>query len=99
MSIPIRHLPVMQQWDCHSCSDCCRIEAVITDEEKRRIEALDLADDPEVGPRPWFTPIGRGSGKWRLNHRPDGGCVFLTAENHCRLQERFGPEEIGRAHV
>jgi lysine-N-methylase len=82
----------MQNWDCHGCSDCCRIEAVITDEEKRRIEALDLANDDEVAPGPWFRRGGRGSGRWRLAHRRGGGCVFLTAANRCRLQERFGPD-------
>ena len=92
MSLPLRNLPVMQNWDCHACSDCCRIEAVITDEEKNRIEALDLANDPEIGPKPWFAPVALGSKKWKLAHRPDGGCVFLTTGNRCRLQERFGPE-------
>ncbi len=92
LSIPLRNLPVMQNWDCHSCSDCCRIEAVITDLEKHRIEALDLANDPEVAPKPWFAPVGWGSKDWKLTHRPDGGCVFLTTGNRCRLQERFGAE-------
>jgi lysine-N-methylase len=93
MSVPIRNLPVMQNWDCQSCGDCCRhLEGVITDEEKHRIEALDLANDPEVAPKPWFAPLGRGTKKWRLAHRPDGGCVFLTTRNRCRLQERFGAE-------
>jgi lysine-N-methylase len=93
MSVPIRNLPVMQNWDCQSCGDCCRrMEGVITDEEKRRIEALDLANDPEVAPKPWFAPLGRGTKKWTLKHRPDGGCVFLTTANRCRLQERFGAD-------
>ncbi len=93
MSVPLRNLPVMQNWDCHSCGDCCRrMEGVITDLEKQRIEALDLANDPEVAPKPWFAPVGRGSKNWRLAHRPDGGCVFLTTGNHCRLQERFGAD-------
>ncbi len=92
MSVPIRNLPVIQNWDCHGCSDCCRIEAVITDAEKSRIEAFDLAKDTDVGAKPWFTSLGTGSGKWRLNHRPDGSCVFLTAKNRCRLQERFGSD-------
>ena len=94
MSIPIRNLPVVQNWDCHSCSDCCRIEAVITDLEKHRIEALDLANDPEVASKPWFAPApaGGGSKKWKLTHRPDGGCVFLTTANRCRIQERFGAD-------
>ena len=92
MAIPIRNLPVMQNWDCQSCSDCCRMEVVITDEEKQRIEALDLANDPEVAPRPWFAPVGRGSRNWKLIHRSDGGCVFLTTGKRCRLHERFGAD-------
>jgi lysine-N-methylase len=93
MSFPLRSLPVMQNWDCHSCGDCChRMEGVITEPEKQRIEALDLANDPEIGPKPWFAPVKRGSKNWRLAHRPDGGCVFLTTGNHCRLQERFGAD-------
>jgi lysine-N-methylase len=92
MSIPIRNLPVMQNWDCQSCSDCCRIEAVVTPEEKQRIEALDLANDPEIAPGPWFAPVGWGSKNWTLRHRPDGGCVFLTTANRCRLHERFGAD-------
>jgi lysine-N-methylase len=92
MSIPLRNLPVMQNWDCHSCTDCCRIEAVITDAEKQRIEALDLANDSDVAPGPWFAPVGWGSKTWKLKHRPDGSCVFLTSGNRCRLQERFGAD-------
>jgi lysine-N-methylase len=92
MTVPLRNLPVMQNWDCHGCSDCCRIEAVITEQERQRIEALDLANDPEVAPRPWFARSALGSNQWRLAHRPDGGCVFLTAGNRCRLEERFGAD-------
>jgi lysine-N-methylase len=92
MSIPLKNLPLVQNWDCHSCSDCCRIEAVITAEEKHRIEALDLANDSEVAPKPWFAPRGWGSKGWKLRHRPDGGCVFLTAANRCRIQERFSAD-------
>jgi lysine-N-methylase len=93
VAIPIRNLPVLQNWDCHSCSDCCRIEAAVGDDEKLRIEKLDLADDPEIAPGPWFQRKGwRWSGSWVLRHRPDGSCVFLTASNRCRLQERFGAD-------
>jgi lysine-N-methylase len=93
MSFPVRNLPVVQNWDCHTCGDCCRrLEGVITDEEKRRLESLDLADDPEVAPKPWFAPAGLGLKKWKLKHRPEGGCVFLTKNNHCRIQEKFGAE-------
>jgi lysine-N-methylase len=92
MTIPIRNLPLVQNWDCHSCSDCCRIEAPVSIEEKDRIEALDLGDDPEIGPRPWFVSKSWWSRSWTLRRRPDGRCVFLTSANRCRLHERFGPE-------
>jgi lysine-N-methylase len=93
MASPVRNLPVIQNWDCHSCGDCCReLEAVITLDEKKRIEALDLADDPEIAARPWFERKGWWSRKWTLRHRPEGGCVFLTTGNRCRLQERFGSD-------
>ena len=88
MDHPLRSLPLVQNWDCHGCGDCCRIEAVISDDEKRRIEALDL----DIDSQPWFAPVGGGSANWKLTHRPDGGCVFLTASNRCRIQERLGAD-------
>jgi lysine-N-methylase len=87
MALPVRNLPLVQRWDCQSCSHCCRIEAAVRDEEKQRIEGLDLAGDDSVAAGPWFV---RKGGQWVLRHRPDGSCVFLTAENRCRLHERFG---------
>src|SRR5262247_3965560 len=93
MTLPIRNLPLVQNWDCQSCGDCCReLEAVVTEEEKRRIEEADLANDAEIGRGPWFKRHGWRSTKWSIRHRPEGGCVFLTANNHCRLHERFGPD-------
>ena len=94
MSLPLRSLPVLQNWDCHSCGDCCRIhEVAVTDAEKERIEKLDLAGDTEIPTGPWFERKGWGrSGKWVLTRREDGSCVFLTAGNHCRLHERFGAD-------
>lgn len=93
MTLPVRNLPVLQNWDCHSCGDCCReLEAVVTAEEKNRIEALDLVNDPQIGAGPWFEQKGWLANTWTLKHRPEGGCVFLTSANRCRLHERFGPE-------
>ena len=63
MSLPVRHLPVLQNWDCHVCGTCCKEYLVtLSDEERRRIESewrvhpapIDLAAqklvqvDPEV---------------------------------------------------
>jgi lysine-N-methylase len=94
MTFPVRNLPLLQNWDCHGCSDCCQgIEAVLSDKEKRRIEELDLVGDPEIGPGPWFVRRGGWlSRSWALKQREGGGCIFLTAARRCRLHERFGPD-------
>jgi lysine-N-methylase len=93
MSWPIRHLTVLQNWDCHSCTNCCRDYRVyVTDEERDRITALDwqqtdLATLPGVvreGP-PW-------SARYRLNQRADGRCIFLGDGGRCRIHERFGAD-------
>ncbi|HYT90257.1 MAG TPA: YkgJ family cysteine cluster protein [Gemmataceae bacterium] len=94
MSIPVRHLPVIQNWDCHSCGNCCReLEVSVTDEERRRIEALGWDDDPELK---WVRLFVRYGPWWarrtRLNHRPDGRCVFLSDDNRCRIHERAGAD-------
>ena len=93
MTLPIRNLPLVQNWDCHSCGDCCRqLEAVITDEEKQRLEKLDLAERRRDAPGPGSCAKGWLAKSWALRRRPDGSCVFLTSANRCRLHETFGAE-------
>lgn len=92
MSLPVRHLPVLQNWDCHVCGTCCKEYRVsITEEERRRIEDQGWDQDPEIGDLPLF----RKSGPWwarryHLTHRGDGSCIFLTEQRRCRIHERFG---------
>jgi lysine-N-methylase len=92
MSMPVRHLPVIQNWDCHACGNCCReYDVPVTEAERRRIEALGWKDDPEVGDLPLFVRTGRWSKSYHLL-RTDHGCVFLTKDNRCRLHERHGAD-------
>ncbi len=90
MPRPIRSLPMAQQWDCQGCGDCCRTYAVRTTlEEKKRIEAQDWSDVPELAEVPrtvWEKRIG----DFRLNHREDGACVFLGPDNRCRMHAKYG---------
>lgn len=84
----VRSLPVLQNWDCHSCGDCCRSYAVpVTAEERRRIEGQGWEALPEFKGVPYFVKRG---GEFYLNHRADGGCVFLGADNLCRIHGKFG---------
>ena len=39
MPLPIRQLPVLQNWDCQGCGNCCREYRVyLSDDESPRIE-------------------------------------------------------------
>jgi lysine-N-methylase len=94
MPLPIRHLPVLQNWDCHVCGTCCQEYVVtVTDEEKKRIDAQGWDRAADLGGRAPFTRHGPPwARKWRLNHRSDGSCVFLSDTGRCRIHERHGYE-------
>jgi lysine-N-methylase len=88
MPLPVRSLPVLQNWDCHGCSDCCRTYAVpLSDEERKRIEGQGWANEPGFEGVHLFTTV---KGATSLAHRPGGGCVFLDESNRCRIHAKFG---------
>ena len=92
MNFPIRQLPVIQNWSCHSCGNCCKWYYVtVTDEERRRIEEQGWSELPEFKGQPPFATYG----PWwrrehRLAHREDGSCVFLDERGLCRIHAKFG---------
>lgn len=93
MSWPVRNLPVIQNWDCHGCGECCHeYEVHVTEAERQRILAQGWENDPAIGDAPLFVPAGpRRQGKWRLNTRgPDDACVFLNEQGKCRIHAKFG---------
>jgi lysine-N-methylase len=94
MGFPLRHLPVLQNWDCHVCGTCCKEYHVqVTDEERRRLEAQGWEKDPDFTGLPLFERQGPPwARRYFLNHRPDGSCVFLKENGRCRVHERFGYE-------
>jgi lysine-N-methylase len=94
MSLPVRSLPVLQNWDCAGCAACCRSYLIpVTAEERKRIEGQGWERDPEFQDTPLFVREGSWlSGReWYLNHRPDATCVFLGPDNRCRIHAKFGP--------
>lgn len=88
MPLPVRSLPVLQNWDCHGCSDCCRTYAVpLSAEEKERIEKQGWEREPDFQGVQIFTTV---RGNTSLAHRPGGGCVFLNDEGRCKIHAKFG---------
>lgn len=84
----VRSLTVLQNWDCHSCGDCCRSYAVpVTAEERARIEGQQWEARPDMQNVALFTRRGH---EYHLTHRPDGACVFLGADNRCKIHAAHG---------
>ena len=84
----VRSLTVLQNWDCHSCGDCCRSYAVpVTAAERARIEGQGWDEQPDFQGVPLFT---RRGADFHLAHRPDGACVFLGPDNRCRIHAAHG---------
>jgi lysine-N-methylase len=92
MPLPIRHLPVLQNWDCHQGGECCKeYQVTVTDEERARILAQGWDRQKDLGGLEPFVRVGRlGARRYVLNHREDGSCVFLSEQGRCRIHERFG---------
>lgn len=85
-SLPVLmpHLPD-QRWSCRSCGTCCRtLVGHLFPDEVARIDAQDWL--AELGIAPYLKTVTGAV----LNKRPDGACVFLDAENKCRIHSRFG---------
>lgn len=88
MAMPVRALPVLQNWDCGGCSECCRRYSIPVDaDERRRIESQGWEKEPDLAGVP---PFVQEKGEWKLATRPDGACVFLGADNRCRIHAQFG---------
>ncbi len=94
MALPVRHLPVVQNWDCHGCTNCCQeYQISVTDAERERIQAQGWDQEPALGGTPLFVRAGSWwSRRFRLNQRGDGACIFLSDQGRCRIHERFGAE-------
>ncbi|MFK7777556.1 MAG: YkgJ family cysteine cluster protein [Gimesia sp.] len=94
MSNPPLKLPTIQNWNCHSCSGCCKQHEIeITPEEKERIEKQDWEHDPAIPPdQPVFVKIGLSpvGNRYRLAHQTDGSCIFLDEKGLCRIHAKFG---------
>lgn len=92
MSLPIRVLPIVEQWDCHGCGRCCH----------QTIVALSAADRAKLLEQRWnehaeyrgLRIMRRGllGGGYTLAKRADGACIFLLPDGRCRIHAELGFE-------
>ncbi len=95
---PVSHfsleLPTIQNWNCHSCSECCKQHGIfVSEDDKARIEQQEwTAEDGVPEGQPIFVKEGGLLGKswYRLAHQPDGSCVFLDQTGLCRVHAKYG---------
>jgi lysine-N-methylase len=92
MSLPIRNLPVIQNYDCHACGNCCTDYWVpVSTEEKKRIEEQHWENDPALAGKKLFVRYG-WPWKWRYRLAQSTGdrCIFLNEKGLCRIHAKFG---------
>lgn len=76
-----------QRFDCRGCTNCCR--DLVVHLTRRDIDAIDRQNWAGKIEGPAYVRLGRET---VLNHRPDGGCVFLSPDGKCRIHSEFGAE-------
>jgi len=93
VALPIKTLPIIERWDCAGCGNCCRGTAIpLSDDDLQRIESQQWGKHPALAgvattaKRSW---IGN---RRQIAQRQDGACVFLTADNRCRIHSEYGAD-------
>src|SRR5947207_289615 len=89
----LRTLPIIEHWDCHACTACCRETMVrLNTDDLARLKEQRWDEHPEYrGIRVARRSLALGGAKV-LAHKADGSCVFLTPAGRCRIHELFGAE-------
>ena len=93
MRAKLRTLPIIEQWDCHHCTACCRNTTIqLNADDLRRLEQQRWDQHPEFrGVQTVRRSLALGGAKV-LAHKADGSCVFLTEAGLCRIHEVFGAD-------
>lgn len=86
MNLRLAEIPG-QRFDCRGCTNCCR--DLVVHLTRRDIDAIDRQNWTGKIEGPAYVRLGRET---VLNHRPDGGCVFLSADGKCRIHSEYGAE-------
>ncbi len=89
--MPIRTLPIVERWDCHSCGFCCRsTKFKLSDDDLKKLREQQWEKHPDFRGLPIVTRHGWLRKYYQLGKRPDGACIFLTEDNLCRIHRDLG---------
>ncbi len=91
MSLPIKALPILEQWDCLGCGICCRGASVLlSDADLKRLREQHWEKHPDFCDKKILVRAGLFDRRFRLAHRKDGVCVFQDSDKLCRIHREFG---------
>jgi len=93
MSLPIVLLDQHEQWDCHQCGYCCRGSVIpLSVDDYKRLRSQEWEKQPEFRQTKMLASFPGAESSYRIAHRADGACVFLSDEGLCRIHSKFGIE-------
>ncbi len=91
MSLPIVLLKNEERWDCHQCGFCCRGSLIpLSNKDFERLQSQQWQQQPEFRNQRLVTGFQAAESSYRLAHRADGSCIFLSEEGLCRIHSKFG---------
>jgi lysine-N-methylase len=93
MRSKLHTLPILEQWDCHHCTACCRETTIqLNADDLAKLQQQRWDQRPEFhGVQTVRRSLSLG-GAAVLAHKLDGSCVFLTEARLCRIHEVFGAD-------
>lgn len=93
MTLPLKILPLLEQWDCQGCGNCCRGSVIpLRDEDLAKLRSQKWEEQPEFRGVPTVVRQAMLSGQYQLAQQRDGSCVFLTSAGRCRIHELHGSQ-------
>lgn len=91
LDVSLRVLPVLEQWDCHSCGICCKAHTVfLDDEDLKRLRAQQWDQHPDFKKISVTQRVGWLRPQFVLSQQKDGSCVFLTKDGLCSIHKEHG---------
>jgi lysine-N-methylase len=93
-TLPLRALPIVEQWSCQGCGICCRGSIIpLSDDDLAKLAAQRWDQHEQFrGVRITEREALVGGGRV-LAKRADGSCIFLTDAGRCTIHELHGAEE------